>query len=313
MPAPNGPRPDASATARLASPRLPHRPTVGASPSLSPPLRARRLAPPGSGTGRGRRTVQLALTLLTAAAVAGCAAPATRWLALPMLPAAAPSPSAASDVPSAAAAATPQARTLSVRRVVLPEYLQATGVRYRADDSLLAEWPDTLWAERLEVAASRRLTEALRRELPGWTLCEGVCPGTALGPAVLVEFTALDYLRPQRRMDAQVRWRAVAAAPESGLVPALLRAARRPGNTGPSVYSAPAPGPGANVPAGAASTDAASTPVASPASGPVLPLPAPRDYSVPVTGDTAQAQAEAIAQVLDRVARDTARALQGGR
>lgn len=259
--------------------------------------------------------------LAGATLLAGCAAPPTRWLALPMLPAAShdAAAGAAANVEPPAPAAGPAThmatraasdRTLSVRRVVLPEYLQATGVRYRTDGALLDEWPDTLWAERLEVAASRRLADALRRELPGWTICEGVCPGAALGPAVLVEFSALDYLRPQRRLEAQVRWRAVAAGPESGLVPALLRAARRPGNTGPSVFAAPSPGPGANVPAAAPAADAASAPDAA---APALPLPAPRQYSVPVAGDTPQAQAEAIAEVLDRVARETAAALSGPR
>lgn len=278
-----------------------------------------------AGGGRlARRAARAAAPALAAliTLMTGCAAPPTRWLALPMLPgvpdAAVPTGHGApgqqpADEPGRAAtqaigqAISPAAqRTLSVRRVVLPEYLQATGVRYRTDGALLDEWPDTLWAERLEVAASRRLADALRRELPGWMICEGVCPGAALGPAVLVEFSALDYLRPQRRLEAQVRWRAVAAGPESGLVPALLRAARRPGNTGPSVFATPSPGPGANVPAAAAPADAASAPDAT---VPALPLPAPRHYSVAVASDTPQAQAEAIADVLDRVARETAASL----
>lgn len=266
---------------------------------------------------RARRARLAAPALLAGATLlAGCAAPPTRWLALPMLPAAAheaaAGAAASADPPAPAtgpATGPASERTLSVRRVVLPEYLQATGVRFRTDGALLDEWPDTLWAERLEVAASRRLADALRRELPGWSICEGVCPGAALGPAVLVEFSALDYLRPQGRLEAQVRWRAVAAGPESGLVPALLRAARRPGNTGPSVFAAPSPGPGANVPAAAAPADAPSAASTADAPVPALPLPAPRQYSVPVTSDTPQAQAEAIAEVLDRVARETAEAL----
>jgi uncharacterized lipoprotein YmbA len=256
--------------------------------------------------------------------LAGCAAPPTRWLALPMLPPAAVASSSSTSPPAASASAAParmaaDAPTLSVRRVVLPEYLQATGVRFRTDAATLDEWPDTLWAERLEVAASRRLSDALRRELPDWTICEGVCPGAALGPAVLVEFSSLDYVRPQRRVEAEVRWRAVAAGPESGLIPALLRATRRPGSSGPSVFAAPSPGPGANVPLPPGASPPPQTPTATapaaeaaaPAPLPAPPLPAPRRYSVPVAADTAAAQAEAIADVLDRVARDTAAALTG--
>jgi uncharacterized lipoprotein YmbA len=108
-----------------------------------------------------------------------------------------------------AAAATspsmPSPRVLAVRRLVLPEYLLARRVRYRADDSTLAEWPDAYWSERIEVAVTRELHGALRRHLPGWTLCEGSCGERSPALSLEVQWERMDFVRSARRLDARAR------------------------------------------------------------------------------------------------------------
>ena len=143
------------------------------------------------------RARRAALLMGAAALLPGCAArPSPKLLALP--PAGAlGSPPASPPVEATG--------VLVVRRVTLPEYLLSRRVRYRADASTLDEWPGTVWAERIEVAASRELLAALRSALPGWTVCE---PGCATGPnpvLLQVEFTELDLLRSSGRLRARAR------------------------------------------------------------------------------------------------------------
>ncbi|MEJ8856895.1 ABC-type transport auxiliary lipoprotein family protein [Variovorax robiniae] len=106
-----------------------------------------------------------------------------------------------------AAPAPPMAppRVLAVRRIVMPEYLLARRVRYRADDSTLAEWPDAYWSERIEVAVTRELHDALRRHLPGWTLCETSCGERSPAYALEVRWDRMDLVRSERRLDARAR------------------------------------------------------------------------------------------------------------
>lgn len=119
-------------------------------------------------------------------------------------------PSSVVAPPSAAtnsvATAPTTAPVLVVRRVGLPEYLDVNAVRYRADASTLAEWPDTAWAERPAVALTRELAARLRVALPGWTVCDATCPGGQSGWVVQAEWAPLDYLRAQHTLQAELRF-----------------------------------------------------------------------------------------------------------
>lgn len=149
---------------------------------------------------------RLAQALVAAAGLllAGCASapPPHTLLALPSLdgPPATPGAGAAAD----AVAAPP---VLVVRRLALPEYLLARRVRYRDADASVGEWPGTFWAERIEVGMTRELTQALRAQLPGWTLCEAECATTTATPglALRLELSPLDYRRDARELQAVAR------------------------------------------------------------------------------------------------------------
>ena len=132
--------------------------------------------------------------------VAGCAStPAPVLLTLP--PAVAP-PSAA-PAPAPGSGASPP--VLAVRRINIPEYLVARRVRYRTDASTLAEWPNTFWAERIEIGVAREFVSALRDELPGWSLCETSCGDSAPDLALQVDLEPLDYLRGAQQLRARAR------------------------------------------------------------------------------------------------------------
>lgn len=148
-----------------------------------------------------RRWRACALALVAAALVA-CANQEPRRT-LVTLPTLAPPPVA----PPAAGAADGDlaSRWLAVRRVGLPEYLQARRVRYRADATTIAEWPHAFWAERLEVAASREFTAALAAALPGWRVCEGGCAARAPDAVLLVELSPLDFRGAQSRLEGTAR------------------------------------------------------------------------------------------------------------
>lgn len=127
--------------------------------------------------------------------LAGCA---SGDVPRPMLLTVSPAPAA-----GAALAASPSAaqRVLVLRRVELPEYLLARRVRYRDGASTLAEWPDAVWAERLEVGVTRELAAALRQRLAGWTVCDGACADGSVGETLLhVEFAVLDLRRAAARL-----------------------------------------------------------------------------------------------------------------
>jgi uncharacterized lipoprotein YmbA len=141
--------------------------------------------------------------LLTALiALAGCASPppARQWLSLPL-----PKPL---PLASPVHAATPPAatRVLVVRRVGIPEYLQTDKVRYRQADTLLAQWPHTVWAERLELGLTDHLVMRLRLALPGWTVCERSCPAQASSTTLNVDFAPLDHVRAEGILQAQAHW-----------------------------------------------------------------------------------------------------------
>jgi uncharacterized lipoprotein YmbA len=144
------------------------------------------------------RTALHVIALLTLAGCAlGEAPPRPRLLTVSPAPAVA----AGAAVAAAPAASAASAPVLVLRRVELPEYLLARRVRYRDDVSTLAEWPDTVWAERLEAGVTRELAAALRQRLPGWTVCDSACADGSAGDAVLrVEFATLDLRRAERRL-----------------------------------------------------------------------------------------------------------------
>jgi uncharacterized lipoprotein YmbA len=131
-------------------------------------------------------------------AVAGCASnPAPVLLTIP--------PIDAGTAPAAPAVATEAPRVLVVRRLEVPEYLLVQRVRYRADDSTLAEWPNTYWAERIETGIAREFNNALRQRLPEWHLCEANCGERSPALSLQVRLTRMDYVRSARRLEAGVR------------------------------------------------------------------------------------------------------------
>lgn len=129
-------------------------------------------------------------------ALAGCAfGPAPVLVTVPPINAHAAYPATADAAPG----------VLLVRRLEVPEYLLVQRVRYRSDDSTLAEWPNTHWAERIEVGVAREFNNALRRHLPGWQVCETHCGDRSPAVSLQVTLTRMDYARSERRLYAGVR------------------------------------------------------------------------------------------------------------
>lgn len=131
--------------------------------------------------------------------LAACASPSPAPVLLTLPPAVLPSVAAAAPGPVASAP------WLAVRRVTLPEYLVARRVRYRADASTLAEWPNTFWAERIEIGVSREFVAALRQQLPGWALCDTGCGDQSPALSLQVDLVPLDYLRGAQKLQARAR------------------------------------------------------------------------------------------------------------
>ncbi len=146
-----------------------------------------------------------ALALVAATVLCGCASspsPAPILLSLP--PAlASVAGTAAAEAPAATGAASP--KLLAIRRVGIPEYLVARRVRYRSDASTLAEWPNTYWAERIEIGVSREFMSALRQQLPGWELCESTCGDREPSLALQVEMVPMDFVRSAQQLQARAR------------------------------------------------------------------------------------------------------------
>jgi len=129
--------------------------------------------------------------------LAACASPSPAPVLLTLPPAV----SAATLAPPATASAP----LLAVRRVNIPEYLVARRVRYRADASTLAEWPNTYWAERIEIGVSREFVSALRQQLPGWTFCDTNCGDQIPVLSLQVDLVPMDYLRSAQKLTARAR------------------------------------------------------------------------------------------------------------
>ncbi len=139
------------------------------------------------------------LPLLFVGLLAACASPSPAPVLLTLPPA---TPLMASAAPAGSAATAP---LLAVRRINIPEYLVARRVRYRADASTLAEWPNTFWAERVEIGVSRELVSALRRQLPGWALCDTNCGDAVPTLSLQVDLVPMDFLRSDKRLHAHAR------------------------------------------------------------------------------------------------------------
>ena len=138
--------------------------------------------------------------LAGAAVVAACASPSPAPVLLAL-----PAASVATSASAAAPAAPASAPLLAVRRVGIPEYLVARRVRYRADAATLAEWPNTYWAERIEIGVSRSFVAALRQQLPGWAICETNCGELVPALNLQVELAPLDYRRGAQQLQARAR------------------------------------------------------------------------------------------------------------
>lgn len=142
--------------------------------------------------------LKLAL-LLSAALLAACASPSPAPVLLTLPPVMAP---LSAPAPAAPAASAP---LLAVRRINIPEYLVARRVRYRADAATLAEWPNTYWAERIEIGVSREFVSALRQQLPGWTMCDTNCGDQVPGLSLQVALVPMDFLRGAQKLQARAR------------------------------------------------------------------------------------------------------------
>jgi uncharacterized lipoprotein YmbA len=197
---------------------------------------------------RALRLLPLAVATTLAGVLAGCAATSPAPVLLTLPPAVAIDAAAA---PAPAPGAPPQ--VLAVQRIDVPEYLAARRVRFRADASTLAEWPNTYWAERIEIGASREFTAALRQQLPGWRLCEANCSEQSASLSARVELTRMDFIAGEQRLVGSARL----AVWSADRTPRLLRSEERA-------------------------------------------------YTLPADARTPQAHAQAITELLRRVAVDTA-------
>ena len=114
-------------------------------------------------------------------------------------------PPAMGAIDAAAPAAPASSPLLAVRRVDIPEYLVARRVRYRADAATLAEWPNTYWAERIEIGISREFVSALRQQMPGWVMCDTNCGDQVPALSLQVNLVPMDYLRGAQKLQARAR------------------------------------------------------------------------------------------------------------
>ena len=162
-------------------------------------------------------SIRFLLTAATAALLTACAAPTPPRVLLTL-------PSAVAVGAPAAAAVPALAPLLVVRRVNLPGYLVSRRVRYRADPSTLAEWPNTYWAERLEIGVSREFVAALEQQLPGWALCAEHCGDGAATLVLGLELVPMDFVRSAH----QLRARARLTLSSPGAAPRVLRTEERP-------------------------------------------------------------------------------------
>lgn len=198
----------------------------------------------------------------------GCASPESRPTLL-TVPAAA-RPAQGASVSSVTPVPRQPGPVLAVRRLGLPEYLQSRRVRYRADASTLAEWPNTFWAERIEVGLAREFHASLRQALPGWQLCEDDCAERNAAYAVQVDLAPLDFVRSRLTLQAHAR-----------IVVSALGSAASTAGRAPSPAGAPRP---------------------------LLTLE--RNFELAANADTPQAHAQTLSDLLDALAFAVAETVQ---
>lgn len=121
-----------------------------------------------------------------------------------------------------------QTSMLVLRRVNVPEYLQTPRVRYRAADSVLADWPQFVWAERLESGLTDHLLIRLRMRLPGWVVCERACPTGKTAYVLAMDLSPLDQVRAAGELRAQAHWQIVWRGDSSGTVREGMRSLALP-------------------------------------------------------------------------------------
>lgn len=138
--------------------------------------------------------------LALAGLLAACASSSPAPVLLTLPPVAVPAAAAPASAPVGAAQP-----LLAVRRVAIPEYLVARRVRYRADAATLAEWPNTYWAERIEIGVSREFVSALRQQLPGWALCDTACGDQVPALNLQVTMVPMDFQRGAQKLEARAR------------------------------------------------------------------------------------------------------------
>ncbi len=160
--------------------------------ATAPPARSRTAQ---RGTPRALRVL---CALLAGGSLLSCANVPT-----PVLIAVPPADAVGLPVTAAAAAAAPA--VLLVRRIVVPEYMAARRVRYWDGAATVAEWPDTFWAERVEIGMAREFVSGLRRRLPGWTICDATCGDAVPDLTLKVELVRLDAVRREARLKASAQ------------------------------------------------------------------------------------------------------------
>ena len=177
-------------------------------------------------TKRGVSTVLMAVSIVTL--LVACASPSPAPVLLTIPPSASVSVPTAAATPPDASASTP---LLAVRRVNIPEYMVARRVRYRADPATMAEWPNTYWAERIEIGISREFVSALRQQLPGWAMCDTNCGDLSPTLSLQIDLVPMDYVRSTQKL--QARARITVSGP--GALPVVLK-------TSESTYDLPGSG-----------------------------------------------------------------------
>lgn len=188
------------------------------------PLRWARAAAPVLAPAASTLAMLAMLAML--ATLAGCASPAPPTTLLSLPPAALTGPGGTADAAAPAASTVAADRIVVLRRVEVPEYLQSRRVRYRDNGATLAEWPNTVWAERLEVGVTREVAQALRAALPGWTVCAGSCGDVTPAAVLQLTLSPLEYRRAERRTDGRLHAELSRAVPGSA-TPALPQVLER--------------------------------------------------------------------------------------
>ncbi|WP_110656220.1 PqiC family protein [Salinicola halimionae] len=121
---------------------------------------------------RCRRFGATALLILSAVAMAGCAAQSTPTNRFTLPEANDPHSSVASEARSK-----PSARQLAVSPVEVASYLDQEGIVMQTSDIELAAANQNLWAEALSHQLTRRLRQSLANDLPGVTVLSSAQSG----------------------------------------------------------------------------------------------------------------------------------------